>query len=112
MMRAGLYQPSIEAKIASSASCRLVQVPVDQLGFQAAEERFGHGVVVAVADRSGGGCRAGVGEALGEPQRGVLLRFKGSLQQWLLVRLRVGDRSGLRRGCAIPVSCGDGRSMQ
>ena len=44
--------------------------------------------------------------------RGSQLRFKGSLQQWLVVRLRVGDRSGLRRGCAIPASCGVGRSMR
>src|SRR5215212_1868898 len=107
MMRAGLYQPSIEAKIASSASCRLVQVPVDQLGFQAAEERFGHGVVVAVADRSGGGCRAGVGEALGEPQRGVLTGLNRSMQH-RLVELRLAGHRVPPPASSTGVSCGVG----
>jgi WD domain, G-beta repeat len=53
-------------------------VPVNELGLQAAEERFGL-TVVGVPDRSGGRCHAGVGEALGEPQRGVLRTLSSSL---------------------------------
>src|SRR5215218_3125295 len=37
--------------------------------------------VVAAADRSGGGCNAGVGEALCEPQRGVLGTFIAVMDQ-------------------------------
>jgi len=43
MMLSVLYQPYNQAKIASSASCMAgLAVPVDQLGFQAAEEPFSH----------------------------------------------------------------------
>ena len=86
--------------------------PFDQFGLEQPVDGLGERVIKAVpaaADRAGD---AELGEPVGIANRQILLRFKGSLQQWLVVRLRVGDRSGLRRGCAIPVSCGDGRSMQ
>jgi hypothetical protein len=64
-------------------------VPIDQLGFQGAEERFGHSVIKAVTDRSGGGGNAGIGEALGGPQRGVL----GTLVAlWWISRFRTTSR--------------------
>jgi len=54
--------------------------PVDDLGLVETVDRFGQGIVVAIADAAHGGFKAGLGEALGIFDRDVLGEFKRSSQ--------------------------------
>ena len=51
--------------------------PVDQLGLEGRPQVLGEGIVEAVADASGGRGDAGVEEALGAPDPGVLAALVG-----------------------------------
>ena len=58
--------------------------PVQEFGLEGGEERLGYGVVVGVASASHRHRDAGLLAAGPERPRGVLTRFKGSLQQCLV----------------------------
>ena len=51
-------------------------VKLDQFGFEGAVEGFRHRIVVAVSNGADRGCQAGVDEAVGVADRGVLTGLK------------------------------------
>src|SRR6266516_810814 len=63
---------------------------VDQLDLQGGEEVLGQRVVIAVADRAHRGAHAGVVEALGEPDGGVLAAAVGVVDEPGLGRVGLG----------------------
>ncbi len=65
--------------------------PVDQFAFEGGEEALGHGVVVAIADRSHGGSDAELAASGPEAERGVLRALVGVMDR-LSIRPASPDR--------------------